>query len=58
MNIPFIALTRQYASIKDEVDAAIARVLARGRFILGEEVAAFEEEFAAYVGARYAVGVG
>ena len=57
-SIPFIALTRQYASIKDEVDAAIARVLARGWFILGEEVAAFEEEFAAYVGARYAVGVG
>jgi len=57
-SIPFIALTRQYASIKDEVDAAIARVLARGRFILGEEVAAFEEEFAAYVGARYGVGVG
>jgi dTDP-4-amino-4,6-dideoxygalactose transaminase len=57
-SIPFIALTRQYASIKDEVDSAIARVLARGWFILGEEVAAFEEEFAAYVGARYAVGVG
>jgi dTDP-4-amino-4,6-dideoxygalactose transaminase len=57
-SIPFIALTRQYASIKDEVDAAIGRVLARGWFILGEEVAAFEEEFAAYVGARYAVGVG
>jgi dTDP-4-amino-4,6-dideoxygalactose transaminase len=58
MSIPFIALTRQYASIKDEVDAAIGRVLARGWFILGEEVAAFEEEFAAYVGTRYAVGVG
>jgi len=39
------------------VDAAIARVLASGRYILGEEVAAFEREFAGYLGVRHAVGV-
>lgn len=47
----------QYRSIKNEVDRAICRVLASGRFILGNEVALFEEEFASYIGTRYAVGV-
>ncbi|MBC7227095.1 MAG: DegT/DnrJ/EryC1/StrS family aminotransferase [Thermoflexales bacterium] len=55
--IPPFDLTRQYAGLKEEIDAAIARVLARGRFILGEEVAAFEEEFAAACGVAHAVGV-
>jgi len=40
------------------VDAAINRVIGRGQFILGPEVLAFEKEFAAYCGAREAVGVG
>jgi len=43
---------------RDEIEAAIDRVLESGRFILGEEVAAFEKEFAAYTGVRHAVGVG
>lgn len=47
----------QYQSIKDEIDLAIDRVLASGWFILGEKVARFEEEFAVYIGTRYAVGV-
>jgi dTDP-3-amino-3,4,6-trideoxy-alpha-D-glucose transaminase len=51
-------LTRQYAAIADEINTAIARVLQRGHFILGEEVAAFEQEFAAACGAAYAVAVG
>ncbi len=55
--IPAIDLTRQYQEIKAEVDTAIARVLAKGNFILGEEVEKFEAEFAGYVGARYGVGV-
>ena len=46
-----------YLVHKDEIDAAIHRVLDSGRYILGEEVAAFEEEFANYVGVRYATGV-
>jgi dTDP-4-amino-4,6-dideoxygalactose transaminase len=47
----------QYAARKAEIDAAIARVLASGRYILGEEVIAFEREFAAYCGAAHGVGV-
>jgi dTDP-4-amino-4,6-dideoxygalactose transaminase len=46
--IPIIDLKRQYDAIKNEIDAAISRVLTRGRFILDEEVSAFEREFAAY----------
>jgi dTDP-4-amino-4,6-dideoxygalactose transaminase len=46
-----------YAAQRDEIDAAVARVLAGGRYILGEEVAAFEAEFAAYLGVEQAVGV-
>ena len=42
---------------RDEILQAMARVLDRGAFILGEELAAFEAEFATYVGARHAVGV-
>ncbi len=58
ISIPFCDLRRQYLSIKEEIDEAVARVLSRGWFILGEEVKSFEEEFAAYCGAAYGVGVG
>src|SRR5450756_1621279 len=56
--IPFFDLTKQYESIKSEIDDATARVLKGGWFILGPEVAAFEQEFAAYIGAAHAIGVG
>lgn len=46
-----------YLARRREIDEAIAGVLAGGRYILGENVAAFEEEFARYVGAAHAVGV-
>jgi dTDP-4-amino-4,6-dideoxygalactose transaminase len=58
MPIPFFDLTKQYASVQPEIDAATARVLKSGWFILGAEVAAFEKEFAEYIGARHAIGVG
>jgi dTDP-4-amino-4,6-dideoxygalactose transaminase len=58
LRIAFNELRSQYASIREEIDAAIARVLERGWFILGPEVEAFEAEFAAYCGARYGIGVG
>jgi len=58
ISVPFCELRRQYPAIKEEIDQAVARVLNRGWFILGEEVLAFEEEFAAYCGAAYGVGVG
>lgn len=45
------------AAIQDELDAAVARVMASGQLILGPEVAAFETEFAAWVHAAAAVGV-
>jgi dTDP-4-amino-4,6-dideoxygalactose transaminase len=44
--------------LRTEIDAAIARVLDRGRYVLDEEVEAFEREFAAATGARHAIGVG
>jgi dTDP-4-amino-4,6-dideoxygalactose transaminase len=47
----------QYASVKEEIDAAIRRVLESGWFILGKEAAAFEREFARYIGCRYCLGV-
>jgi dTDP-4-amino-4,6-dideoxygalactose transaminase len=47
-----------YTAYKGEIDSAIARVMESGRYILGQEVAAFEEEFAAYIGVRYGIGVG
>ena len=55
--VPFVDLKAQYRSIKPEIDAAIARVLESSQFVLGEEVAAFEVEFAAYCQAHYAIGV-
>lgn len=58
ISIPFGELTTQYQSIKRDIDRAIADVLESGWFILGDNVAAFEEEFATYVGARHAIGVG
>ncbi len=58
MNIPLVDLKAQYAAIKPEVDSAIQRVLDNTSFILGQEVASFEEPFSAYVGAKGAVGIG
>lgn len=55
--IPGVDLRTQYHSIKGQIDAAIARVLERGYFVLGEEVAQFESEFAQWIGTTYAVGV-
>lgn len=55
--IPFIDLQAQYDSIKDELQSAVNATLASGQFVLGSELAAFEEEFAAYVGAKFGIGV-
>jgi dTDP-4-amino-4,6-dideoxygalactose transaminase len=48
----------QYLAQKDQIDAAIARVLAKGLYILGDEVRGLEEEFAAFNGVHHGVGVG
>src|SRR5471032_3065827 len=55
--IPFVDLQAQYRSIKPEIDAAIARVLETGQFVLGDEVEAFEREFAAYCGASHGIAM-
>jgi dTDP-3-amino-3,4,6-trideoxy-alpha-D-glucose transaminase len=55
MDIPFIALG--LAEDREAVDAAIRRVIDSGWYVLGPEVEAFEEEFAAACGAAHAVGV-
>lgn len=55
--IPFVDLKAQYAGIKHEVDAAIQGVLESCQFTLGGEVAAFEQEFAAYCQSKHGIGV-
>ena len=56
--IPTMNVTRQYESIKQELDEAVLGVLRSGQYILGKTVEDFENAFAAYCGVRYAVGVG
>ncbi len=55
--IPFYDIGNSYRELKEEIDSAIAKVLAKGWYILGEEVSAFEEEFAQYIGAKHCIGV-
>ena len=55
--VPFVDLRARLAAIRGEVDAAVARVLDSGWFVLGPEVEAFEAELAAALGAREAVAV-
>jgi dTDP-4-amino-4,6-dideoxygalactose transaminase len=58
MKVPFGDLRRQYISMKGEIDEAVGRVLARGWFILGEELETFEQRFARWCGSKHAIGVG
>ena len=55
--IPAEDVKRQYLLIEREVHEAINRVLPSGRYVLGPELVAFEQEFAAFCGTRYAIGV-
>ena len=57
MKVPFYTSVREYEKYKSEFDLAISEVLKKGDFILGEAVACFEEEAAAYLGVKYAIGV-
>ena len=57
-HVPMVDLPAEHRKLKRELDAALARVIQRAAFIRGEEVQAFEREFAAYLSARHAVGVG
>jgi dTDP-4-amino-4,6-dideoxygalactose transaminase len=55
--VPFLDLRESYLELKDEIDSACRRALNSGWYILGEEVKAFEQEFAAYCGTKHCVGV-
>lgn len=57
MVVPFLDLKAPYRQLQTELDAAYRRVMESGWYILGEEVEAFERDFAAYCGARHCVGV-
>lgn len=58
MKIPFLDLQETYLELQSELDAAYRRVMNSGWYILGSEVAAFEEEFAAYCNVKHCIGVG
>ena len=55
--VPFLDLRAAYLELKEETDAAVARVLDSGGFILGKDVEAFEREFAEYLGVEHCLGV-
>jgi dTDP-4-amino-4,6-dideoxygalactose transaminase len=53
--VPLCDIQAQYRSLKSEIDESVLRVLSSGQAILGPEVASFEQEFAAFCGAKYGV---
>lgn len=57
MEIPFLDLRSQYLALREELLVALERVSQKAEFTLGEEVEAFEREFATYSGAQYAVAL-
>ncbi len=57
MQVPYFDLKAQYAGLRAEIRAALDRVCQNASFILGEEVAQFEKEFAAYCEAKYCVAL-
>ena len=55
--IPVANPLLQYLSYQQEIDASVQRVFSRGRYILGESVSRFEEQFADFIGVKHCVGV-
>ncbi len=55
MNVPYFTLSRQYEAIKPEIDAAIAKVLSEGHFIMGPEVLELEKALAQYLGVKHVI---
>lgn len=55
MKLAMVDLKKQYSTIKQEIDAAVSEVIESTHFILGEQVAQFEEASAKYIGSKYAV---
>lgn len=56
--VPFLDLAAAQREARKDLDAAYDRVMTSGRFVLGPELEAFEQEFASFCGVRYAIGVG
>ncbi len=56
INVPLLDLKAQYATIKNEVNEAISRVVESQYFIMGPDVAELEKAIADYVGAKFAIG--
>ncbi|WP_295140117.1 DegT/DnrJ/EryC1/StrS family aminotransferase [uncultured Reyranella sp.] len=56
--IPFLDMKSVYTELKPELDAAYLRVMESGWFVLGKEVEAFENEYAAFCGTKHCVGLG
>ena len=57
MRVPLLDLSEQYRALDDSIREAINDVLARGRFILGAKVEAFERAMCAYCNTPHAIGV-
>lgn len=57
VTVPFLDLQAAYLELKNEIDAATQRVLHSGKYLLSDELNAFEQEFAQYVGTEYCIGV-
>jgi len=57
MNVPFLSLKAVTDKYRDEIHAAVSRVIDSGWYLQGTENADFEADYASYIGARYAVGV-
>ncbi|MEI6863080.1 MAG: DegT/DnrJ/EryC1/StrS family aminotransferase [Candidatus Omnitrophota bacterium] len=57
MKVPLLDLKAQYATIRQEVDASLKKVIENQDFVLGAEVTGLEKEVAAYCGVKYGVGV-
>ena len=57
MNVPYLDLKAQYTSIKTEIDDAFSQIFHEMQFIGGNEVVAFEEEFASFLGAKHVISV-
>lgn len=58
MKVPFLDLHATYRELRDELNAAFERVMDSGWYILGEEVTAFEQEYAMYLECKHCIGVG
>ena len=55
--VPFLDLRAAYLELEKELDEAVARVVSGGQYVLGDELASFEREFAEFVGVKHCVGV-